>query len=89
MNAECRNLAGGYECSCPAGAEGDPREACRTTDVCERAACGRGALCQPTRDAHRCVCPPGYTGDPHTECIGETLIYSPPRPDANPNYTVV
>lgn len=73
--AECRNLEGGYECSCPHGLEGDPRVDCLDNNLCRSVSCGRDALCENLPGAHRCVCPPGYEGNPDVQCIGKIKNY--------------
>lgn len=87
VGAICRNIEGGYECSCPPGYEGDPRVMCRDLEPCLRAACGRGALCENHPDAHRCVCPPGFEGDPNVQCNGKLSAPRASRSDFNLSFS--
>lgn len=69
--AVCRNLEGGYECSCPPGFDGDPRVGCFENVGCAHAKCGRDAQCLDLPGAYKCICPPGLNGDPNVECTGK------------------
>lgn len=75
--AVCRNVEGGYECSCPVGYEGDPRVGCRHHDGCARASCGRNAVCETLPGTYRCVCPPGFEGNPDVQCSGKPYTEAP------------
>lgn len=70
--AICTNVAGGKQCTCPPGYEGDAYTiGCHDADECARTPCGRNALCTNLEGTFRCACPPGFIGDPSTACEGQ------------------
>jgi hypothetical protein len=86
--AVCRNLDGGYECSCLPGHEGDPRVGCYDNNECSRASCGRGAICENLPGAFRCVCPPGFEGDPNSQCMGKPTVWYESGCDYSNNFVI-
>lgn len=71
--AICTNLAGGKQCECPVGFDGEPyTTGCKDTDEClSKNSCGREALCRNLPGTFHCSCPPGYQGDPLVDCVGK------------------
>lgn len=69
--ALCTNVAGGKQCTCPQGYEGDAyTTGCFDSNECARLPCGRDAHCTNLDGSFRCVCPPGFIGDPLIACSG-------------------
>lgn len=78
-NAICTNVAGGKQCTCPPGFQGDAYlTGCYDIDECASRTlpCGRDALCGNLEGTFRCTCPPGFIGDPHVACTGIFRVIS-------------
>ena len=82
-NAVCRNVAGGYNCTCAAGYAGDGLT-CRDVDECALGTnyCGENAACVNEPGGFSCVCNDGFSGDGVTctdidECAKEIADCSP------------
>lgn len=67
--ATCINTPGSYECRCPAGFSGKPREKCTDVNECGLAStCGENAKCMNVPGSYKCYCPRGFEGDGDVAC---------------------
>lgn len=64
-------MAGGKQCICPPGYEGDAyTTGCSDVDECARSPCGKNAVCTNLEGSFSCTCSPGFVGDPSISCTG-------------------
>lgn len=74
QNTRCKDVEGGYKCTCLPGCTGDPLKGCLCealrTDYCKNLICGTNALCRLHNDRDpQCYCPPEFpVGDPNVLC---------------------
>jgi len=68
VNADCTDLADGYQCKCKQGHTGNGTH-CVDIDECATSPCFEFADCQNTQGGHTCTCKAGYTGN-GTTCHG-------------------
>lgn len=80
-NAKCRDIQGGFKCTCVPGCTGDPYRGCLCqgpqTDFCRDKHCGVNAACRVVNNREpECYCPNNYpSGNPYIECKEfQTLI---------------
>ncbi|XP_067897779.1 mucin-like protein [Heterodontus francisci] len=77
----CKNVFGGYNCSCDEGYTVNTLNSSLCTDIDEcsnTSTCPENANCQNTVGNYSCECKTGYEGDPYSFCIDvdECLNYS-------------
>jgi hypothetical protein len=67
VNATCTDTAGGFDCACNSGYDGDG-VICTNIDECatDTDKCDDNAVCTDTDGASTCACDDGYTGDGFT-----------------------
>lgn len=69
-NANCVNIPGGFNCSCPTGYSSlMPKGECLDINECANPnACGINAKCINTPGSYKCLCPKGFRGQGEVFC---------------------